>query len=1529
MSSVDNRVVQMQFNNSTFERAAQVTLNTLAKLKASLSFGSGKNGLDEVEDSAKRFSMKNVTNQIAESTRKWSAWRTAGLIAFATVVHQAVRAGERVLASFTIDPVKAGFKNYETQINAVQTILANTGLKGAKGMAKVNAVLKELNTYANKTVYNFSEMAQNIGTFTAAGVKLKVATGSIKGIANLAALSGSNSQQASTAMYQLSQAIAANQVKLQDWNSVVNAGLGGKVFQKALFNTGEAMKTIKGVKVGETFDQWTKAGNSFRQSLQNGWITGKVLTTTLEGFTGDMSKAKLVSEGYSKAQAAEILSIGKTAVNAATKIKTFSQLTDALKEEVATAYGAIFKTIFGNINQAKKLFSDIHNVAENALTKPIYALNKLLEGAAELGARTNVIDGFKDAFKALADIIAPIKDAFREIFPPETAKALNSMTVQFKNFMASLKIGASTAAEIKRTFAGVFAILDIGKQAVEALWHMLTSLFKTMFQGSSEVLGVTANLGDFLVALDKSIKKGQVFQNFFAKLGQVLAVPLSIFESVKDAIIGLFDGWNQTDANNIEKAFGRIKDRLDSFTIAGKSFTEFFSNFWQKIQPGVKKIEDVFDNMWQSIVKGFETGNFKQITDALNTGLLAGIALVVRKFFKKGLSVNIGGGVLDSIKEAFEGLTGNLKAMQQNIKADTILKIASAVGILAAAAVALSLVDSDKLTFAMKALAAGFGELLGSMAILGKISGTKGFLKVPIIAAAMDMLSIAILGLVVAVRALAKLNVKELQKGLIAVGVLLGELSASSLVFSRNSAGMIRAGIGMTGIAVALNILYLAVKNFSKLNWTQLGKGLAAVAGSLVGIAAGMRLMPKSLPITAVGLIEVSGALLVIYKAVKLFSSMSWTEMGKGLAGVAGSLTAIGLAMHLMPKGMIAQSIALIAVGAALQLIDKAVAKMGGMSWTQIGKGLATLAGSLLILAVALDAMEGALPGAAALLVASVGLRSIATVLKTLGNLSWESIGKGLVALAGAFIVIGAASIVLAPIAPALLALGAAMILVGTGFALIGAGALGVATALGILAKTGSAGISVLLKALEGAIKLLPSIGTNLAKGLVNFVKTIVQSAPTIIAALGKMLGGLLDEVVKLSPKFEKALIALVAALLGAIRKEFPDIVATGIQMIENLLDGIEKNIGHVTKSAVMIIANFINALANNLDQIIKAGVNLVTKLLVGVASAIGQVPTIVFKVIAAFLGALVKGQAKMFSMGVTFLNKITGGVLSKIGDVATTAAKIVAQLISTLAGWVGKLVKQAVALGTNIVKGIWQGFVNFAGWLWSKISGFFSSIWDKMLGFFGIHSPSTLAMKIGEGIVQGIWAGIKGLAGWLWSKLSGFFSEVWKKISGWITGLAKGIAKGIGGLVTGNYKMKTVGAPGTGTTDNPVPTQPTGGGSGSGNGGSSGSGGGGTTAAAIVAPAVKPVLDLSNVEKDAPKLQALLNPTVSYSSAAVISAAKSAAKTTEETAAKTQAATVIKFEQNNTSPKALSTVEIYRQTKNQLSQAKKVVGLS
>lgn len=232
-TTIDNKVVEMRFDNKQFETNVQTSMSTLDRLKKSLNLEGASKGLENVNATAKKFDASALTNGVETVTAKFSALQVAGITALSNITNSAVNAGKKIASALTIDPINFGFQEYETQINSVQTILANTESKGST-LPDVNAALNELNTYADKTIYNFTEMTRNIGAFTAAGVDLKTSVSAIKGIANLAAVSGSTSQQASTAMYQLSQALSSGTVKLMDWNSVVNAGMGGQVFQDSL-----------------------------------------------------------------------------------------------------------------------------------------------------------------------------------------------------------------------------------------------------------------------------------------------------------------------------------------------------------------------------------------------------------------------------------------------------------------------------------------------------------------------------------------------------------------------------------------------------------------------------------------------------------------------------------------------------------------------------------------------------------------------------------------------------------------------------------------------------------------------------------------------------------------------------------------------------------------------------------------------------------------------------------------------------------------------------------------------------------------------------------------------------------------------------------------------------------------------------------------------------------------------------------------------------------------------------------------------
>ena len=372
------------------------------------------------------------------------------------------------------------------------------GKSEAQQLQEVNGALNTLNTYADKTIYNFTQMTRNIGTFTAAGVDLNTSVNAIQGIANLAAVSGSTSQQASTAMYQLSQALATGTVKLQDWNSVVNAGMGGQVFQDALTRTAAVLAGS-----ADDVEKWRKENvlsyGSFRESLTQGaWLTTEVLTQTLSQFTGNMTDAELKAQGFTDQQIADIQAMAKTANDAATKVKTFTQLIDTLKESAQSGWTQSWQIIIGDFEEAQTLLTDISDYANTVIGKMSDSRNAVLQGWKDLGGRKVLIDALSNAVKALESVIRPVSEAFSEIIPKTTAWGLFNITQRFADFTSKLVIGEKTAANLKNTFKGVFSVVNILKEAFLAVAGGATRLISATRPGKRYIRSINIMLSKCL-----------------------------------------------------------------------------------------------------------------------------------------------------------------------------------------------------------------------------------------------------------------------------------------------------------------------------------------------------------------------------------------------------------------------------------------------------------------------------------------------------------------------------------------------------------------------------------------------------------------------------------------------------------------------------------------------------------------------------------------------------------------------------------------------------------------------------------------------------------------------------------------------------------------------------------------------------------------------------------------------------------------------------------------------------------------------
>ena len=440
MSSIDERVVEMQFRNDQFEQGVKKSLISLENLKKGLNLDKSAKSLSTLENTAKNFSMGNLASNVASISDRFSTMGIIGMTALQNITNSAIATGKTLVSALTIDPVKSGFQEYETQINAVQTILANTESKGTT-LDQVNAALDELNHYADLTIYNFTEMTRNIGTFTAAGVDLDTSVAAIKGIANLAAVSGSNSQQASTAMYQLSQALAAGTVKLQDWNSVVNAGMGGQVFQDALKETAR----VHGVAI----DQMIKDEGSFRETLSKGWLTSSILTETLSKFTGDLNESQLKTMGYTDEQIASIIKMGQTANDAATKVKTFSQLFDTLAEAMQSGWTQSWEYIIGDFEQAKESLTVVSDTLSDIINNSANKRNDLLYDAL-----TSNYDKFIKTVNDAGMETTAFEDKVKAAITENGGDA-DALIQKYGSLERAIRAGAVSSDLLKKSLGGV------------------------------------------------------------------------------------------------------------------------------------------------------------------------------------------------------------------------------------------------------------------------------------------------------------------------------------------------------------------------------------------------------------------------------------------------------------------------------------------------------------------------------------------------------------------------------------------------------------------------------------------------------------------------------------------------------------------------------------------------------------------------------------------------------------------------------------------------------------------------------------------------------------------------------------------------------------------------------------------------------------------------------------------------------------------------------------------------------------------
>ena len=1249
---IDTKVVDMRFNNAEFEKNVSKTMSTLDKLKEKLNLNEAAKGLDQIHLAANRMNFAGLTNAIDTIRTRFSMMEVVGITALTKIANKALTAGGNIMSALTVDPIKTGFDEYETKINAIQTIMSNTASKGTT-MDDVTATLEELNKYADKTIYNFAEMTRNIGTFTAAGIGLEDSATSIQGIANLAAASGSTSQQASTAMYQLSQAMAAGTVKLMDWNSVVNAGMGGEKFQEAL----KATAREHGIAV----DSIIKKSGSFRESLQEGWISAEILNETLNKFTvkgaTEYAKSMMQSGKWTQAQADALIKEAQAMEDAATKVKTFTQLWSTLKESAQSGWAQSWELIIGNFEEARDLLTNISDTIGGVINKSAESRNTMLKNWKDLGGRTHLVDALKNTFEAIGTIVKPISEAFREIFPPMTANQLLKFTEGLKNLTARLKISDETAEKLKKTFKGAFAVIDVCITIVKALAKGIFKLLGNFTGLIGPILTGASTLGEFASNMRDSIEES----NFFGK--------------AIDKVVGFL----QNGIDKIKEFGHEMKEGFKADRYEG--FVGFLKGLWEFLSMIGDGITHVFGGIGQGLANMFGKGSF---SDLINSGIFTALLVDIFKgskeesFLDKLTDRLVGDGsalagvtnILNSVKDCF-------KAYQEQLKAGTLMKIASAIAILAASIFVVSTIDAEKLGTALGAMSVLFAELLVSMALFSKMPDLKGAWRaIPL----MLGMSTALLLLSTSMRIIGSLNFGEMITGLVGVAGGMAVLIGALHLMPKDKEYK-QASKSIRSMSISMLILAGALKVMGSMEWKEIGRGLAAMAGGLLLMIGALWLLPKDLNARTFGMIGMAAALVIMAKAVQSMGTMSWESIGRGLTVLAGSLAAITLALRLMPKNMITMGVGFIGVATALIIMSKALDNMGSMSWESIGKGLAVLAGSLILLSLALLAMRNSVSGAGALLIASVALSVLAKTLVKFGNMKITEIGKALLMLVGAFAIMGGAAALLAPLAPALLSLAGSFALfslaaigLGVGLGLVATGITLLATALTAGATAIVAGLTVLI---TGILNLVPEIIQIISNTLIGLAVAIGEAAPTLVESLFKLLVEVMKSLAEYTPLFAGYLIDFVVGILDVATEKMPELVSA-IGRFVNAFFG----------SVADAISNFDGG--NFLKGVIAVGLMAaLVKALAAVSSMIGPAMLGLLGV-----GALLAEMALIMGL-IGQLNKIDG-----LADGIVAAGDLLEKLGTAIGQFIG-----------GLVGGIAQGFTNSLPDIATDLSNFMREI--------------------------------------------------------------------------------------------------------------------------------------------------------------------------------------------------------------------------
>ena len=710
--NVETRILEMQLDNKDFENGVKTTIASLETLEKKLELNNSGDGFEKVSKAVNTMQFDKVEEGLDNITSKFSLLGNIGLQAIERISTRIVDLGEKMIRNLTIDPVMDGWAEFNTKTDAIQTILGGIRSKyeatfgddwQTPALEATSEALNRLNDYADKTVYNFAQMTENVGKFTNQGVDLETTTDAIQGIANWAAAVGANPTQMSRAMYNISQALGTGSMRLLDWRSIENANMATpevrNLFAKVALQQGKLTATT-----------YTEAVNNFRDSLKSGWLDNNVMAEAFQIYSNVFTEEELAAK-YGAETAAEFTKMADYAYKAATQVKTVSQMFGVIQESIGSGWANSFEILFGGFAEQKQFLSDILEIVTKVIDYTTNDRNTWLTNLSDFGALANlretiktIVTLFTDFYWILYDVFALLTNPFDQsnfnvddgILSPRVwderfeemynswqgaVVTLENVRNFFDNFREWLyqtgESGRSPINNLTDTLLGVAGVLGIVGEAFNQFGLFVGNILALFEPLVSSILDLTGQVGMSIYNLFLNTAAEGTIKSFFDAIYAVVAPVIEVIVSALTDVVNFVHTLIGVDqaADSVSTLAGPVHTLTSFLQLLGMygsiginiviaAVKGLISAFGGLLKSGIDKVVNVFNQIYsfaQKIGKG--TAAVKEFFDSFggnglqnlwnSSSTLEKIRMLISTFFESGFGKDAAESILNWYDNTF------------------------------------------------------------------------------------------------------------------------------------------------------------------------------------------------------------------------------------------------------------------------------------------------------------------------------------------------------------------------------------------------------------------------------------------------------------------------------------------------------------------------------------------------------------------------------------------------------------------------------------------------------------------------------------------------------------------------------------------------------------------------------------------------------------------------------------------------------------------------------------------------------------